>query len=193
MLDIKKLFLEDIEKMPLLAIVPILGSTTRIIDALIVGASFIFVALISYFLRKIFSKIIVEKHIIISYFLIAVSVTTILSMILEIFLIDFYLRLKIYIILIPVTLFMIDIMSKHDIEKNFKTRTKFIIFRLSNLFFTLVIIAMIREFFGAGTMLGYSFLSQDIPKILILQTQSGAYFTLALWCFLINLASERKK
>lgn len=192
MINIQKLFLEDYKKLPLLAIVPILGSTKTVMDAFFMAVCFVFVSIFSFAISYVSKKCINDENRFFCYLLITSAVTTILCILLQIYMLDFYLRMKIYIMLISVSVFMLDIFDIYSDEKSFINRVKLLTFRLSKLFLTMVIIAMIREFFGNGSLLGHSFVSEFVPKILIMQTQAGAYFVLAFWFFLLNLLGRKR-
>jgi len=184
----------------LLGLCPVLAISTTFESAYLMGTSVLIVLILSNIIISLTAKYIPKNIMIPSYIMIIATLVTILGLLISKYLPDVNAALGIYIPLIVVNCIIlgraIEVASKGKILKSIKDAfTSGIGF-----LFAIVILGIIREFLGTGTLTVFDKIStltgfkmifqvykvKDIMPISFFVTPAGAFVTLGLILALIN-------
>ncbi|MDD4689215.1 MAG: electron transport complex subunit E [Eubacteriales bacterium] len=183
------LFLENPIFVLLLGMCPTLATTTSVINAIGMGLSTTAVLICSNAVISALRKVIPSKIRIASYIVVIAAFVTVVEMLLNAYLPELAKQLGIFIPLIVVNCI---ILARAEAFAACNTVVDSAIDGLGmGLGFTaaLSIIAFVRELLGAGSILGYNFISSP-ATIMILAP--GGYLTLGCILAIINIIKSRK-
>ncbi|MDD4556602.1 MAG: Rnf-Nqr domain containing protein [Alphaproteobacteria bacterium] len=175
----------------LLAIVPILGVSTTLLNALSMALILSFVWFVSTFIVFALSKVIDLNSRRFSYFLVLALMVSVVDLLLPLVNLEFYQSLGIYLPLICCSCLIFETFDA-NLEKSAKVVLDDILYKIVTLIVIMAFIGAVREFFGLGELLGYKIVAYGIPKVLVLQTSAGAFFVLAFLAFVINWVRGEK-
>lgn len=181
-----------------------LAVTTNLENAYLMGISLTFVLLCSNTIICLIKKHVSDNIKIPVYIMIIGTFVTILEILLSNYIKPLYQSLGIYLSLIVVNCIVLGRALEVASKQNIKTTIKDSLTIGLGYTISLVIIAVIREILGNGTltltssianMLGYKKVVLEIPiyKISIFQTPAGAFLTLAFLLCLFNYVKEKIK
>ena len=169
----------------LLAIVPILGSSSTLLSALTMAMVLSFVLFFSNLIFLALKKRIPENYRGITSIVISAFVTTISAVLLQLVNLDLYSSISSYIPLVIFSYVIIETLNETQ-ELQTKQSIDNVLYKMISLIFILAFIGLVREFFGLGEILGYKVVDYGIPKILVIQTPAGAFFLLSFIAFVSN-------
>lgn len=181
-----------------------LAVTTNLENAYLMGISLTFVLLCSNTIICLIKKHVSDNIKIPVYIMIIGTFVTVLEILLSNYIKPLYQSLGIYLSLIVVNCIVLGRALEVASKQNIKTTIKDSLTIGLGYTISLVIIAVIREILGNGTltltssianMLGYKKVVLEIPiyKISIFQTPAGAFLTLAFLLCLFNYVKEKIK
>ncbi len=186
------LFYENPTFVQLLGMCPTLATTTSVKNGVGMGLSATAVLIMSNVLISLLRKIIPDKVRIAAYIVIIAAFVTIVEMCLNAYIPDIADQLGIFIPLIVVNCI---ILARAEA---FASKNGVLASALDGagmgLGFTgaLAIISTVREFFGAGTILGFKVYGDIISPMAIITMPPGGFITLGLLIALINYIIRRK-
>ena len=190
---INGLIFENPTFVQLLGMCPTLATTTSVKNGVGMGLSATAVLILSNMLISLLRKLIPEKVRIAAYIVIIAAFVTIVEMCLKAYVPDIADQLGIFIPLIVVNCI---ILARAEA---FASKNGVVASALDGagmgLGFTiaLALISAVREFFGAGTILGYEIYGETITPMAIIGMPPGGFIVLGLLIALINyLVSKRK-
>lgn len=181
-----------------------LAVTTNLENAYLMGISLTFVLLCGNTIICLIKKHVSDNIKIPVYIMIIGTFVTVLEILLSNYIKPLYQSLGIYLSLIVVNCIVLGRALEVASKQNIKTTIKDSLTIGLGYTISLVIIAVIREILGNGTltltssianMLGYKKVVLEIPiyKISIFQTPAGAFLTLAFLLCLFNYVKEKIK
>ena len=176
----------------MLGLCPALAVSTSVVNGLGMGAAFSFVLLCSNLIIAALRKLIPDKIRIPCFIVIIATFVTLVEMFMKAFAPALNKSLGIYVPLIVVNCIILGraeaFASKHPVLRSGADALGM------GLGFTgaLVIVSVIRELFGAGTVLGYR-VSTSFEPVSLMILAPGAFLTLGLLLGFFNLLKERKK
>jgi len=176
----------------MLGLCPALAVSTSVVNGLGMGAAFSFVLLCSNLIIAALRKLIPDKIRIPCFIVIIATFVTLVEMFMKAFTPALNKSLGIYVPLIVVNCIILGraeaFASKHPVLRSGADALGM------GVGFTgaLVIVSVIRELFGAGTILGYR-ISNSFEPVSLMILAPGAFLTLGLLLGFFNLLKERKK
>lgn len=181
-----------------------LAVTNNLENAYLMGISLTFVLLCSNIIICLIKKHVSDNIKIPVYIMIIGTFVTVLEILLSNYIKPLYQSLGIYLSLIVVNCIVLGRALEVASKQNIKTTIKDSLTIGLGYTISLIIIAVIREILGNGTltltssianMLGYKKVVLEIPiyKISIFQTPAGAFLTLAFLLCLFNYVKEKIK
>ncbi len=176
----------------LLGMCPTLATTTSIINGVGMGLSATVVLVMSNVLISLLRKLIPEKVRIAAYIVIIAAFVTVVEMCLKAYIPTIAEQLGIFIPLIVVNCIILA-RAEAFASKNSVLASAFDGLGMG-LGFTaaLAIISAVREFLGAGTLLGIQIYGEKITPMSIITMPPGGFITLGLLIALINYITRRK-
>lgn len=177
----------------LLGMCPTLATTTSVKNGVGMGLSATAVLILSNMLISLLRKIIPEKVRIAAYIVIIAAFVTIVEMCLNAYLPDIAEQLGIFIPLIVVNCIILAraeaFASKNGVIPSILDGAGM------GLGFTaaLALISAVREFLGAGTILGYQIYGETITPMAIFSMPPGGFITLGCLIALINFVVTKRK
>lgn len=171
----------------LLGIVPVLGTTGFMLNAVVMGLATLLVLLLSSAFISMVRKRLTPRNKTFIYISTAAFFVTIISIVIQLVSMEVYNDLGIYVPLIVVNCLILNEFEVSASAKTVKESVKSS-FRVGMYFiFAMIVIAFIRELFGRGAVLGFVVVPDNIPKLLILQTAAGGFFIMALFCMFAKI------
>lgn len=174
----------------LIGLCSVLAVTTSVINSLSMGVAVTFVAAMSNMVVSAIRKITPSKIRIPIFIVVIATFVTIVQMVLNAYAIDIYNSLGIFLPLIVVNCLILGR------AEGFAYKNKVIPSLVDGLgagvgyTLSVVVMGVVRELFGSGTLLGIQILPDAIPKIGVLVAPAGAFITLgyfiALFKHLVN-------
>ena len=174
----------------LIGLCSVLAVTTSVINSLSMGVAVTFVAAMSNMVVSAIRKITPSKIRIPIFIVVIATFVTIVQMVLNAYAIDIYNSLGIFLPLIVVNCLILGR------AEGFAYKNKVIPSLVDGLgagvgyTLSVVVMGVVRELFGSGTLLGIQILPDSIPKIGVLVAPAGAFITLgyfiALFKHLVN-------
>lgn len=170
----------------LLGMCPTLGVTTSAINGLGMGLATFFVLILSNFAIAIVKNIIPDKVRIPCFIVIIASFVTVVDLLMAAYLPALHAQLGIYIPLIVVNCLILGraeaFAAKNDIRQSIYDAIGM------GLGFTLalVLLGLMREILGSGSVFGWKFVSEDANTILLFVMPPGAFLALAGLITIIN-------
>lgn len=174
----------------LIGLCSVLAVTTSVINSLSMGIAVTFVAAMSNMVVSAIRKITPSKIRIPIFIVVIATFVTIVQMVLNAYAIDIYNSLGIFLPLIVVNCLILGR------AEGFAYKNKVIPSLVDGLgagvgyTLSVVVMGVVRELFGSGTLLGVQILPEALPKIGVLVAPAGAFITLgyfiALFKHLVN-------
>jgi len=175
-----------------LGLCPTLAVSTSVNDAIGMGAAATFVLLSSNIFISLLKNFIPNKIRIPCYILVIASFVTMVDMVMHAYVPSLHKSLGIFIPLIVVNCIILGraeaFASKNNVGKSILDAIGMGIGFTS----AIVIIAVIREFLGSGTIYNISILPASYKPMIVAILPPGAFFTIALLMGLINLIKNKK-
>ena len=162
----------------LLGLCPALAVTNSGLNGLGMGVATTFVLIMSNLVVSIFRKIIPAKMRIPSFIVIIATFVTIIDLVMEAYAFELHKSLGLFIPLIVVNCTILGRAEGYAYKKNVFLSLNDGLAMGLGFTITLVVMGMIREFFGAGTFLGNPILGKGFNPALIMILPPGAFLTL---------------
>jgi electron transport complex protein RnfE len=176
-----------------LGMCPTLAVTTAAVNGIGMGLAFTFVLVGSNVVISLLRKFIPDSVRIPAYVIVIATFVTIVGMVMEAFVPALFKSLGIFIPLIVVNCI---ILQRAEAFANQNTVWHSALDGIGmGLGFTiaLTILGTIREILGAGTWFGMQVMPESFSPAVIMILPPGAFFTLGLLMFLLNLLTQRKR
>jgi len=176
-----------------LGMCPTLAVTTAAVNGIGMGLAFTFVLVCSNIVISLLRKFIPDQVRIPAYITVIATFVTIVGMVMEAFVPALFKSLGIFIPLIVVNCI---ILQRAEAFANQNTVWHSALDGIGmGLGFTiaLTILGTIREILGAGTWFGMQVMPESFSPAVIMILPPGAFFTLGLLMFLLNLLTQRKR
>ncbi|MBC8312895.1 MAG: electron transport complex subunit E [Candidatus Cloacimonetes bacterium] len=176
-----------------LGLCPLLATSTSVNNAIGMGAAATFVLLCSNIIISLIKNFIPDKIRIPCYILVIASFVTIVDMVMNAYSPDMHKNLGIFIPLIVVNCIILGraeaFAGKHSVGKSILDAIGM------GIGFTLaiIIIAVIREILGNGTILEIPILPTSYKPMIVAILPPGAFFTIGLLMGLINMLRNKKQ
>ncbi|MBL7108570.1 MAG: electron transport complex subunit E [Candidatus Cloacimonetes bacterium] len=176
-----------------LGLCPLLATSTSVNNAIGMGAAATFVLLCSNIIISLIKNFIPDKIRIPCYILVIASFVTIVDMVMNAYSPDMHKNLGIFIPLIVVNCIILGraeaFAGKHSVGKSILDAIGM------GIGFTLaiIIIAVIREILGNGTILEIPILPTSYKPMIVAILPPGAFFTIGLLMGLINMLGNKKQ
>lgn len=170
----------------LLGIVPVLGTTTLALTAIIMGIiTFVILLLSGVFIFQV-KCFLNQKTELFVYILTTATLTTIAMIAVKFFDINMYNKLGIYLPLTVVNCLILNSLNVVSATDEFKPMLYSLLKNGLYFFFAISLVGILRESLGNGSVFGFTIIPEYIPRLLIAQMPAGAFFILATMCILAN-------
>jgi electron transport complex protein RnfE len=170
----------------MLGMCPTLGVTTSAINGLGMGVATMFVLMMSNMMISLIKKIVPDIVRIPCFVVIIASVVTVLEMLMQAYTPVLYKALGIYIPLIVVNCIILGRAEAFACKNTVWQSLLDAIGMGIGFTLALLILGAIREILGNGSIFGWSFVSEDMPTILLFIMPPGAFLALGGMIVLVN-------
>lgn len=170
----------------MLGMCPTLGVTTSAINGLGMGVATMFVLMMSNMIISLIKKIVPDIVRIPCFVVIIASVVTVLEMLMQAYTPVLYKALGIYIPLIVVNCIILGRAEAFACKNTVWQSLLDAIGMGIGFTLALLILGAIREILGNGSIFGWSFVSEDMPTILLFIMPPGAFLALGGMIVLVN-------
>lgn len=170
----------------MLGMCPTLGVTTSAINGLGMGVATMFVLMMSNMMISLIKKIVPDIVRIPCFVVIIASVVTVLEMLMQAYTPVLYKALGIYIPLIVVNCIILGRAEAFACKNTVWQSLLDAIGMGIGFTLALLILGTIREILGNGSIFGWSFVSEDMPTILLFIMPPGAFLALGGMIVLVN-------
>lgn len=183
---IKGLMVENPVLTAMLGVVTILGTTTSLttaaVMALMTCVVLVCANLFVYFVREYLKS---DTELLI-YILTLALFVTVVGVALKMLSLTMSERLGIYVSMILLNCLILNTLEQVKCASGLRVSVVNSLKSCGYFVVVIMLVAFVRELFGVGELFGFDIVSNKIPRMLILVTPAGGFFTLAVFAFVAN-------